>query len=59
MNKFNQFQLSPTDSHWQALKRVLRFVKGTLDHGIHIQPTLRLTIVSYSDADHAHSQDDR
>ena len=45
--------------HWQALKRVLCFVKGILDHGIYIQRTSRLAIFGYLDVNHACSQDDR
>ena len=35
-----------------ALKRILRYLKGTADHGLTYQPGYELDIVSYSDADH-------
>lgn len=34
VNYFSQFQACPNDEHWIHLKRVLRYVKGTLDVGL-------------------------
>jgi hypothetical protein len=31
VNKVCQFLSQPTDLHWEAVKRILRYVKGTLD----------------------------
>ncbi|KAJ8481821.1 hypothetical protein ONZ51_g5747 [Trametes cubensis] len=39
----SQFSSRPGPSHWTAVKRVFRYLKGTLDHGI--------TYGRYSDAD--------
>lgn len=44
--------------HFQALKRILRFLKGTSGFGIHLKPCSSL-LTAYSDADWADSQDDR
>lgn len=58
VNKLSQFMNSPSDNHWRAVKRVLRYLAGTLDHGLYFskgQPDL----VCYSDADWASSVDDR
>lgn len=49
----------PTSDHWQAAKRVLRYLSGTLDHGIYLRkqaapPALH----AFSDADWAGDVDD-
>ena len=30
----NQFSSNPSGEHWQSVKRILRYIKGTLDWGI-------------------------
>jgi len=34
LGSVNQFASSPSETHWKAAKRILRYLKGTLDHGI-------------------------
>lgn len=34
LGKLAKFATNPGFEHWQALKRVLRFIKGTLDYGV-------------------------
>ena len=51
VNKLSQFMQSPTMMDWQAVKRVLRYLKGTLDYGIHLKPSTSLGLTAYSDAD--------
>ncbi|KAJ9551616.1 hypothetical protein OSB04_015661 [Centaurea solstitialis] len=45
------FMHAPWTSHFNALKRVLRYLKGTLDHGLHLYPSAPTRLVSYTDAD--------
>ncbi|CAA3030990.1 Hypothetical predicted protein [Olea europaea subsp. europaea] len=59
VNKLSQFLQSPTSTHWQALKRVLRYLKGTMNQGLWIQNNDNLTLNGYSDADWASCPDDR
>lgn len=59
VNKVSQFMHSPTTSHWAAVKRILRYINGTLTHGICIKPSTSLTLHAYSDADWAGCPDDR
>ncbi|GKU88976.1 hypothetical protein SLEP1_g3180 [Rubroshorea leprosula] len=47
----------PTDVHWQALKRVLRYLRGTTSHGILLRPQQSLSIHAFSDADWAGDRD--
>ncbi|KAB2631211.1 hypothetical protein D8674_008730 [Pyrus ussuriensis x Pyrus communis] len=59
VNKLSQFMHSPSETHWQALKRLLRYLKGTISFGLHLcrRPSHRL--YAFSDADWAGDRDDR
>ncbi|GMI78367.1 cysteine-rich RLK (RECEPTOR-like protein kinase) 8 [Hibiscus trionum] len=34
VNKVSQFMQAPLDKHWTTIKRIVRYLKGTLDHGL-------------------------
>ena len=53
-----QFMSHPTHHHLVAAKRILRYLKGTLHHGIHFQPG-PLVLLAYCDADWAGDPLDR
>jgi Reverse transcriptase (RNA-dependent DNA polymerase) len=59
VNKVSQFVANPTDIHWQAVKRILRYIAGTLHHGIQLQRCPHLSLNAYCDADWAGCPDDR
>ena len=59
VNKVCQFLHAPTTEHWTAVKRILRYVKGTLDYGLKIRKSSSLCVSGFSDADWAGSLDDR
>ena len=50
---------SPTSDHWQGLKRILRYLQGTINYFLHIKSSTDLDITGFSDADWATSIDDR
>jgi histone deacetylase 1/2 len=50
---------NPTDLHWIAAKRILRYVKGTLQGGLLINKSNSTLLSAFSDADWAGSVDDR
>lgn len=41
----------PRELHFNALKRILRYIKGTIDHGIHLIKSTSTTLTAYTDAD--------
>ena len=57
VNKVCQFLHSPTKTHWEAVKRILRYVRYTTD--IHIRKSGSICVSAFSDADWAGSADDR
>ena len=50
VNKLSQFLHAPTTTHWVARKRILHYIKGTLDYGISFCPALVLSLEGFSDA---------
>ncbi|MCH93029.1 retrovirus-related Pol polyprotein from transposon TNT 1-94 [Trifolium medium] len=62
VNKVCQFMAHPLESHWKAVKRILRYLKGTTSHGLLLHPSSSsppFSLRAYSDADWATDQDDR
>ena len=54
-----KFSSHPTQQHWTALKRVLRYLKGTVHFGIMYTKESSKECIGYSDADWAGDLDDR
>lgn len=59
VNKLAQFMHCPTTKHWQAVKRLLRYLKNTITYGLHIKLSTSLSLTAFSDADWAGNHDDR
>ena len=59
VNKLNQFLQAPTVLHWQACKRVLRYLQSTTHFGIQFFRSGSLSLTAYSDADWGSNPDDR
>lgn len=51
INRLSQFMHAPTQLHFQALKRVLRYLKGTISHGLHLNRQSFHTLTAFSDSD--------
>jgi hypothetical protein len=50
---------APTDYHATMLKRILRYIKGSLKHGLHLHVVQTPTLTTYTDADWAGCPDTR
>ncbi|CAL2278947.1 unnamed protein product [Prunus armeniaca] len=55
----SQFMHSPRSTHLQAVKRILRYLKGSIGRGILMRKNGTNRIIGYSDADWAGCQIDR
>ena len=59
IGKLSQFMTSPSSDHWAGVKRVLRYIKGTLDHGLKFTYSDSFSLHGYTDADWAGCTDSR
>ncbi|CAH9116104.1 unnamed protein product [Cuscuta europaea] len=53
VNKLAQFMHCPSSGHWQAIKRVLRYLKGTPHFGIFLAADTPFSLHAFADADWA------
>ncbi|GJR62469.1 retrovirus-related pol polyprotein from transposon TNT 1-94 [Tanacetum coccineum] len=54
-----RYQASPTKKHLEALKRVFRYLIGTINWGLWYLKDTDMALTAYADADHAGCQDTR
>ena len=59
INKSSQFMHQPTTTHLQHLKRLLRYLKSTINHGLLLQKASSFNLITYSDADWGGNMDYR
>ncbi|GJS39091.1 retrovirus-related pol polyprotein from transposon TNT 1-94 [Tanacetum coccineum] len=52
-----RYQASPTKKHLEALKRVFRYLRGTINWGLWYPKDTAMALTAYADADHAGCQD--
>lgn len=57
IHRLSQFSHRPTTKHWAALKRVIRYLIGTIDHGLFMHKNSSLDLHAFSDADWAGNKD--
>ncbi|GKB91838.1 retrovirus-related pol polyprotein from transposon TNT 1-94 [Tanacetum coccineum] len=64
-NKFSKglvdptYQASPMKKHLEAIKRVFRYLRGTINWGLWYPKDIAMALTTYVDADHAGCQDTR
>nr|GEX85136.1 retrovirus-related Pol polyprotein from transposon TNT 1-94 [Tanacetum cinerariifolium] len=54
-----RYQASPTKKHIEALKRVFRYLRGTINWELWYPKDTAMTLTAYADTDHAGCQDTR
>ncbi|GKD95187.1 hypothetical protein Tco_1375024 [Tanacetum coccineum] len=54
-----QYQVKPTEKHLQAVKRIFRYLNGTINMGLWYSKDTDMSLTAYTDADHAGCQDTR
>ncbi|KAK4268262.1 hypothetical protein QN277_024943 [Acacia crassicarpa] len=59
VNKLCRFLQNPRDPHWVGVKRILRYLAGTINYGLLIRPLPRLHVQAFADSDWATNKEDR
>nr|GEU54343.1 uncharacterized mitochondrial protein AtMg00810-like [Tanacetum cinerariifolium] len=54
-----RYQAKPTEKHLQAVKRIFRYLKGTINMGLWYSKDTDMSLTAYADADHTGCQDTR
>ncbi|GJX07723.1 retrovirus-related pol polyprotein from transposon TNT 1-94 [Tanacetum coccineum] len=54
-----RYQAKPTKKHFEAIKRVFWYLKGTINMGLWYPKDNAMSLTAYADADHAGCQDSR
>ncbi|GJR58320.1 retrovirus-related pol polyprotein from transposon TNT 1-94 [Tanacetum coccineum] len=52
-----RYQAKPTKKHLEAIKRIFRYLKGTINMGLWYPKNNTMSLTAYADADHAGCQD--
>ena len=55
----SRFMETPKETHWQAAKRILRYMNGTKGYGILYSSSENFKLIGYTDSDWDGSVDDR
>ncbi|GKF32703.1 hypothetical protein Tco_0102501 [Tanacetum coccineum] len=54
-----RYQSKPTKKHLEAVKRIFRYIQGTINMGLWYPKDTAMALTAYADADHAGCQDTR
>ncbi|GJR77037.1 retrovirus-related pol polyprotein from transposon TNT 1-94 [Tanacetum coccineum] len=54
-----RYQAKPTEKHLQAVKRIFRYLNGTIHMGLWYSKDTDMSLTTYADVDHAGCQDTR
>ncbi|GKD52554.1 hypothetical protein Tco_1281530 [Tanacetum coccineum] len=56
---YARYQARPTEKHLNAVKRIFRYLKGTVHRGLWYPKDSSFALTAFADADHAGCQDTR
>ncbi|KAL6347795.1 hypothetical protein AAG906_026324 [Vitis piasezkii] len=59
VNKVCQYMQAPLESRWKVVKRILRYLKGTLHHELHLRKSSTLNLVAFHGANWAFDPNDQ
>jgi len=59
VHKVSKFTHNPLDTHWLAVKRILRYLKHSISTALFITKTVNFTLQAFFDSDWAADRDDR
>ena len=59
IGKLSQMMHDPSNDHWDALKKVLRYLKGTIQYGLFLSKNSSQQLTLFTDADWASCPNDR
>lgn len=59
VNDVSRFNTNHSNEHWQAVKRIFRYLKGTIDYKLIFHTNGKPDMQAYSDADWGSETDDR
>nr|GEX93088.1 copia protein [Tanacetum cinerariifolium] len=54
-----RYQVKPTEKHLHAVKRIFKYLRGTVNRGLYYSKDYSIALTTYADADHAGCQDTR
>nr|GEU58237.1 integrase, catalytic region, zinc finger, CCHC-type, peptidase aspartic, catalytic [Tanacetum cinerariifolium] len=55
----SRYQAKPTEKHLNAVKKIFRYLKGTINMGLWYSKDTDMSLTAYADADHTGCQDTR
>ncbi|GJU08863.1 retrovirus-related pol polyprotein from transposon TNT 1-94 [Tanacetum coccineum] len=55
----DRYQAKPTEKHLHAVKRIFKYLRGTVNQGLWYPKDSSIALTAYADADHAGCQDTR
>ena len=55
----SRYMANPKESHWAVIKRIFRYLKGTIEHGFFYQKGRKINFTTYNDSNYVGDPDDR